>query len=65
MNTGARNVIADASASGRKRSPAKKQTVAPNRQAERSHCTSGRRVRQKPLPARCQANGVTTTSWPA
>ena len=62
---GARKVIAEASASGRKRNAPKNAAVAQSSSAERSSCNAGRRVRQKPSPARCHAKGVTTNIWPA
>jgi hypothetical protein len=62
---GARKLIAEPSASGRKRSAPKKHEVATMRQSDRASCTRRWRVRQKPGPPRCQAIGVVTTIWPA
>jgi hypothetical protein len=62
---GARKLIAEPSASGRKRSAPKKQAVATTRQSERTSCMRRWRVRQKPPPPRCQAIGMTTSICPA
>lgn len=64
-NIGARKLMALASASGRKRSAPKKQSVATTRHSERASCIARWRVRQKPAPPRCHVIGVATIIWPA
>ncbi len=62
---GVSEAIDAASASGRKRSAPKNDSVATSSIVERSSCMRGCRVRQKPRPTRCHARGVTAIIWPA
>lgn len=58
-------LIAEFSASGRKRRPPKKKHVAATRHRERRICIFKCFVRQKCGPARWRANGVTIAICPA
>ena len=65
MKIGARKVIAEASAKRQIAQRGKEAKVAITSIDERTSCSVSRFVRQKPGPARCHANGVTTSICPA